>query len=83
MSPTAAGSIKSSAGPVILLVVILTPVPLAPVDNLEKVAIPVLFKLPLPSAVLIPVKEDPSPTNVFAVIVPDAVILQLHLIVFH
>ena len=54
------------------LVVILTPVPLAPVDNLEKVAIPVLFTLELPNAVVIPVNCEPSPLKLLAVTIPEA-----------
>ena len=72
LSPTAAGSMNISCGPVIVLPVILIPTSLAPVDNLEKVAIPVLFRLPLPSEVLIPVNAEPSPLNDAAVTIPEA-----------
>ena len=56
---------------------ILTPVPLAPVDNLEKVPIPELLTLELANDAPTPVNEDPSPIKVFAVTVPDAVILPV------
>ena len=40
LSPTAAGSIVRVAGPLIVSVVILTPVPDAPVESLDAVMIP-------------------------------------------
>ena len=72
LTPTPAGSIVISLGPVIVSVVILIPTSFAPVDNLEKVAIPVLFTLELPNAVVIPVSCEPSPLKLLAVTIPDA-----------
>ena len=72
LTPTPAGSIKISFGPVIVLLVILIPTSFAPVDNLEKVAIPVLFTLELPNAVVIPVNWEPSPLKLLAVTIPEA-----------
>ena len=45
MSPTAAGSIKSSAGPLIVLLVTLIAEPSAPVWNAVAVAIPETFRV--------------------------------------